>query len=74
MTVDPAKTELLEKLKTQVIQYVKAEKLRLSTERDFLKSVLEGQLTAPDRKARLQDEVVTILNVNRLLGIKETQA
>lgn len=73
MAVDPQKKELLEELKAQIIQYVKAEKLRLTVERDFLQSVLNGQLSAPDRKARRQDDIVTIASVNRLLGVKETQ-
>ena len=70
MAIHPKKEELLKELKEQIIQYVAAEKLRLTVERDFLKSVLDSSLGAPTKKAALQDEVVVIDNVKKLLGIK----
>ncbi len=68
------KDELLNELKKQIISYVKAEKLRLSVERDFLQSVLDNSLGGPTKKSKMQESVVVIDNVKKLLGIKETKA
>tara|TARA_Y100000114_G_scaffold22257_1_gene18006 strand:+ start:14936 stop:15154 length:219 start_codon:yes stop_codon:yes gene_type:complete len=65
------KDEKLKELREQVIAYVAAEKLRLNTERDFLKSVLNNSLGGPTKKATLQDEVVAIQSAKQLLGLKE---
>jgi len=70
MAIDPKKEELLKELREQIIEYVAAEKLRLSVERDFLTSVLEKSLGGAVKKATLQDTVVVIDNVKKLLGIK----
>lgn len=63
------KQELLEKLRDQVKEYVTAEKLRLVTERTFLKSVLENSLGSPEAKEKRYDSVVVIDNVKKLIGI-----
>lgn len=68
------KSELLNELKKQIISYVRAEKLRLSVEREFLKSVLDNSLGGPSKKSKMQESVVVIDNVKSLLGIKETKA
>ena len=66
------KDELLKELKEQIISYVRAEKLRLSVEREFLKSVLDESLGGPTKKDKMQESVVVIDNVKKLLGVKET--
>lgn len=70
MAIHPDKEKLLKELKEQIIQYVAAEKLRLTVERDFLKSVLDNSLGGPVKKATLQEQVVVIDDVKKLLGIK----
>ncbi len=65
------KEELLKELRQRVVDYVRAEKLRLSTERDFLQSVLTGSLGGPTKKQDEEDKLQAIGNVKRFLGIKE---
>ena len=72
MAIDADKKKLLEELKDQIIKYVSAEKIRLSVERDFLSSILENSLGGPDKKMKLQESVVVINDVKKLLGIKGT--
>ena len=72
VAVVPAdKNELLTKLQTQVKEYVTAEKLRLITERTFLKSVLENSLSNPEVKEKRYDSVVVIDNVTKLIGVTQ---
>ena len=72
VAVVPAdKNELLTKLQTQVKEYVTAEKLRLITERTFLKSVLENSLSNPEVKEKRYDSVVVIDNVTKLSGVTQ---
>lgn len=73
MSIAADKEEKLNELKEQVIKYVKAEKLRLSVERDFLKSVLDNSLGGPATKDKLQETIVVIEDVKKLLGIEEKQ-
>lgn len=73
MAIDPNKEELLKELKEQMVAYVKAEKLRLSVERDFLQSVLDNSLGGPATKDTLQSQVVVIEDIKMLLGIEEMQ-
>ena len=63
------KNELLEKLRSQVKEYVAAEKLRLITERTFLKTVLESSLGGPEVKEKRYDNAVVIENVTKLIGV-----
>jgi len=63
------KKETLEKLRTQVKEYVTAEKLRLITERTFLKSVLENSLGSPSEKEKRYNTVITIDDVDKLIGV-----
>jgi len=72
VAVVPAdKNELLTKLQGQVKEYVTAEKLRLITERTFLKSVLENSLSSPETKEKRYDSVVVIDNVTKLIGVTQ---
>tara|TARA_B100000886_G_scaffold306157_1_gene238335 strand:+ start:119 stop:340 length:222 start_codon:yes stop_codon:yes gene_type:complete len=73
MALDPDKEEKLKELREQIIKYVKAEKLRLSVERDFLQSVLDRSLGGATKKATLQDQVVVVDSVKRLLEIKSEE-
>lgn len=68
------KKEVLEKLRDQVKEYVTAEKLRLVTERTFLKSVLESSLGSPEKKEKRYDSVVVVDNVKKLIGISEPKS
>jgi len=68
-TAPENKNELLAKLRDQVKEYVTSEKLRLITERTFLKSVLESSLGSPEAKEKKYNEVVVIENVKKLIGI-----
>jgi hypothetical protein len=65
------KNELLTKLQGQVKNYVTAEKLRLITERTFLKSVLENSLGSSEVKEKRYDDVVVIENVKQLIGVSK---
>tara|TARA_Y100000310_G_C20657624_1_gene802837 strand:- start:1443 stop:1682 length:240 start_codon:yes stop_codon:yes gene_type:complete len=65
------KDELLTKLQGQVKNYVTAEKLRLITERTFLKSVLENSLGSSEVKEKRYDAVVVIENVKQLIGVSK---
>lgn len=70
LTTSPEdKNEILEKLRDQVKSYVRAEKLRLITERSFLKSVLDNSLGEPGKREKKYNEVVVIDNVKELIGI-----
>jgi len=63
------KKETLEKLREQVKEYVTAEKLRLITERTFLKSVLEKSLGDPSVKEKRYNTVLTIASVEEVIGV-----
>ncbi|MAP21181.1 MAG: hypothetical protein CL582_09620 [Alteromonadaceae bacterium] len=63
------KNDLLTKLRDQVKEYVTAEKLRLTAERTFLKSVLDNSLGGPEVKEKRYDDVVVIDSVTELIGV-----
>lgn len=69
MSDEPNKKEVLEALRDQVKEYVTAEKLRLVTERTFLKSVLDNSLGSPEEREKKYNEVVVIDNVKSIIGI-----
>lgn len=69
MSDEPSKKEVLEALRDQVKEYVTAEKLRLVTERTFLKSVLDNSLGSPEEREKKYNEVVVIDNVKSIIGI-----
>ena len=73
MAFSPNKDELLQELKEQIIKYVNSEKLRLKTESVFLKTVLDNSLGGATKKDKLQEKVVVIDSVKKLLGVKEMQ-
>ena len=63
------KDDLLKELRDQVKEYVTSEKLRLITERTFLKSVLENSLGSPEAKEKRYNSILVIENVKKLIGI-----
>jgi len=66
------KDEFLEDLKTQVVRFLRSEKIRLKTERAFLTSVQAG-LTEADIKYKRLAEVETYADVSKLLGISPSK-
>lgn len=62
--------ELLKELRQRIIDFVRAERLRLSVERSFLQSVLDNSLGGPTKKQDVEDRLQSIDSVTRFLGIK----
>jgi hypothetical protein len=66
------KEDFLKDLKTQVIRFLRAERVRLKTERAFLESVQAG-LTEADMKYKKLTEVATYVDVAKLLGLSPSK-
>lgn len=66
--------ELLKELRQRVIDFVRAERLRLSVERSFLQSVLDNSLGGPTKKQDEEDMLQSIENVKKFLGVRRTDS
>lgn len=65
--------DLLKELRQRVIDFVRAERLRLSTERAFLQSVLNNSLGGPTKKQDEEDRLMSIRGVSKFLGIRKVE-